>query len=84
MSGRKLVRRVRRKVMGARVEARIYDTGRIRLRVDHPSNSPAVEFAIGGLLAEMLMAIGRENGLEYEIAPVKWRDDPGPPSVTTR
>ena len=64
----KAVRRIRRKMLGAKVEVRLYEDGSMRLRVDHPSNDPGLEIAIAGSLISTLGA--RPSG------PMTWKDDP--------
>lgn len=73
----KLVKRVRRQLMGGRYDMRIYDDGHIRARFDHLSNDPEIEMAMGGRLLKVARAVFAEHGLpEPILGPVTWRDDP--------
>ncbi len=72
-----LVKRIRRKAMGGRYEVRIYDTGRVRIRVDHPSNSPEIEFAMAGRLYAIARDVFAAHGVGAPvISDVRWQDDP--------
>lgn len=72
---RKLVRRVRRKMWGGRLEMRIYDDATCRIRVDHPSNDPAIEMAMIGEVASLARSRFKDLGYELTIGPAQWRDD---------
>jgi hypothetical protein len=73
----KLMKRVRRRMMGGRVDIRIYANGTCRFRVDHPSNDPEIEFAMAGRLYRLAREAFAQVGLdEAVLRPITWRDDP--------
>lgn len=71
-----LLRRFRRQLWGGRTDVRMYADGSARVWVDHPSNDPAIELAMGGAVVSMLRRIYAEHGVEADIGPIHWRDDP--------
>lgn len=74
----KLYKRIRRHLLGAKVEFRMYEDGAIRIRVDHPSNDPGFEIALGGLILQQLAKNWNAAGLgPLRLAgPIHWNDDP--------
>jgi hypothetical protein len=75
---RKLVKRMQRKALGGMVYARLYDDGTVRVRVDHPSDDPAVEIAMTASVIRALQETYRNHGLPAPklAGPLTWRSDP--------
>jgi hypothetical protein len=71
-----LVRRVRRKMWGGRTDLRFYADGSSRIWVDHPSNDPAIELAMGGAILSALRDAMAEAGMPGKVGVIRWRDDP--------
>ena len=71
-----LAKRYRRKLWGGRVDARIYTDGSVRFRVDHPSNDPAIELAMGGAVLSMARDIYAKLEIPFEVGAIRWNDDP--------
>ena len=71
-----LVKRMRRKAMGGRIDMRIYSDGSMHVRCDHPSNDPEVELAMGGRVIKLARKAFADLGLEVKVGPMRWRDDP--------
>ncbi len=74
---RRVVLRTRRKVLGGRMDMRVYSDGSMRCRLDHPSNDPAAEMAMAGVIYSRIREVFRNLGMELPtLGPVTWRDDP--------
>ena len=74
----KLVRRWRRRVDAARIELRLYSDGRMRLRVDDPSNDPGTEIELAGRIIRNIRVVCEAAGWGTPVlaGPLIWRDDP--------
>ena len=73
---KKLVKRIRRKAWGGRLEMRVYDDNSCRVRFDHPSNDPAIEMAAVGAVAGMAHKVFASYGIEVTTGAMRWNDDP--------
>ena len=62
--------------MGGLVEIRVYSDGTARVRVDHPSNDPAVEFAMLGIVFSLQRQAYAAAGIPFRPGPMRWHDDP--------
>lgn len=74
---KRLVKRVRRRVMGGRMDMRVYSDGSVRARMDHPSNDPEIEMAMAGRFYRVAREAFASVGLgEPILGPISWRNDP--------
>lgn len=73
----KLIKRMRRKVMGGLVTVRVYDDGTAKIRCDHPSNDPEIELQMVGRFIKGVRRARAELGIgEPDIDIGRWRSDP--------
>lgn len=76
MTGRKLVKRIRRRMWGGLATIRVYDDGSARMRFDHPSDDPEIEMAMAGHAIRLAREIFQREGLPLNLGPMTWRSDP--------